>query len=195
DNTWLTRAVDPLEDYEHRVGAWLDFWAQQAPDRIFIVEQTDRGERVIRYAQARDAALVLAEGMLNYELGPDRPLAILAANGIDHALIMLAALYVGIPIAPIAPAYALQTTDYIKLSYAFRLLTPGMVVVAAGVLYVQAIEHALDPAVPVIALRNSSAVPGMRDLASLEGDGRRKDAVTSAAAKVGRETIAKFLFT
>jgi feruloyl-CoA synthase len=195
DNTWLMRSVDPLADYEHRVGAWLDFWAQQAPDRIFIVEQTDRGERVIRYAQARDAALVLAEGMLNYELGSDRPLAILAANGIDHALIMLAALYVGIPIAPIAPAYALQTTDYIKLFYAFRLLTPGMVVVDDGVLYRQAIGQALDPAVPVIALRNSSAMPRMSNLASLQGDGRRKDAVAAAAARVCRETIAKFLFT
>jgi feruloyl-CoA synthase len=195
DNTWLMRSVDPLADYEHRVGAWLDFWAQQAPDRIFIVEQTDRGERVIRYAQARDAALLLAEGMLNYELGSDRPLAILAANGIDHALIMLAALYVGIPIAPIAPAYALQTTDYIKLSCAFRLLTPGMVVVDDGVLYRQAIEQALDPAVPVIALRNSSAMPRMSNLASLQGGGQREDAVAAAAAKVRRETIAKFLFT
>ena len=195
DNTWLMRSVDPLADYDHRVGAWLDFWAQESPERIFIVEQTNRGERVVRYSEARDAALALAEGMLDCGLGPDRPLAILAANGIDHALVMLAALYVGLPIAPIAPAYALQTTDYIKLSYAFRLLTPGMVVVDDGVLYRQAIEHALDPAVPVIALRNSSAVPGMRDLASLEGNGRRKDAVASAAAKVGRETIAKFLFT
>lgn len=195
DNTWLMRSVDPLADYENRVGAWLDFWAQQAPERIFIVEQTDRGERAIRYAQARDAALNLAEGMLACGLSPDRPLAILAANGIDHALIMLAALYVGIPIAPVAPAYALQTTDYIKLSYAFRLLTPGMVVVDDGVLYQQAIERALDPAVPVIALRNSSVVPRMSDLASLQGDGRCKEAVASAAAKVDRETIAKFLFT
>jgi feruloyl-CoA synthase len=108
---------------------------------------------------------------------------------------MLAALYVGIPIAPIAPAYALQTTDYIKLSHAFRLLTPGMVIVDDGVLYRDAIENALDPTVPVIALRNSSGARSMGDLASLQGDGRRREEVAAAAARVGRETVAKFLFT
>ena len=195
DGTWLMRSVDPLEHYDHRVSDWLETWARQFPQRIFIVEQTKQGERVVRYAQARDEALAIAEGLLGRGLGPDRPLAILAANGIDHALVMLAALYVGIPIAPISPAYALQTTDYIKLSHAFRLLTPGLVVVEDGALYHSALEHTLDPAVPVIALRNVSATRSMGDLASLRGDGRRKEAVAAAAAEVGRDTIAKFLFT
>ena len=195
DGTWLMRSVDPLEHYDHRVSDWLETWARRFPQRIFIVEQTKQGERVVRYAQARDEALAIAEGLLGRGLGPDRPLAILAANGIDHALVMLAALYVGIPIAPISPAYALQTTDYIKLSHAFRLLTPGLVVVEDGALYHSALEHTLDPAVPVIALRNVSATRSMGDLASLRGDGRRKEAVAAAAAEVGRDTIAKFLFT
>src|ERR1700731_4044718 len=107
DGSWLMRSVEPLADYDQRVAVWLDFWAREAPHGIFLVEQTHTGERAIHYAQARDAALALAEGLLGRGLGPDRPLAILAGNGIDHALIMLAALYVGIPIAPIAPAYAL----------------------------------------------------------------------------------------
>jgi len=62
---------------------------------------------------------------------------------------------VGIPVAPIAPAYALQSIDYVKLSYAFELLTPGMVVVDDGMLYRQPIEHALETDIPVIALRNA----------------------------------------
>jgi len=188
------RSAEPLADYDHRVGDWLDFWAREAPQGIFLVEQTNHGERTVRYAQARAAVLALAESLLGYGLGPDRPLAILAANGIDHALVMLGALYVGIPIAPIAPAYALQTTDYIKLSHAFRLLNPGMVVVDNGDLYGPAMQHALDPSVPVIALRSPST-PRMRELASLSGDGRRRDEVAAAATQVGRDTIAKFLFT
>ena len=192
--SWLMRSAEPLADYDHRVGDWLDFWAREAPQGIFLVEQTNHGERTVRYAQARAAVLALAESLLGYGLGPDRPLAILAANGIDHALVMLGALYVGIPIAPIAPAYALQTTDYIKLSHAFRLLNPGMVVVDNGDLYGPAMQHALDPSVPVIALRSPST-PRMRELASLSGDGRRRDEVAAAATQVGRDTIAKFLFT
>ena len=195
DGTFRMCSREPLAEYDHRVGAWLDYWASEAPDRTFLVEQKGTEERSICYAEARAEALALAEGILGCGLSPNRPLAILAANGIDHALIMLAALYVGIPVAPIAPAYALQSTDYIKLSHAFRLLTPGLVVIDDGVLYRRAIEQALDPDVPLIALRNSAASSNMRDLRSLSGDGRGKSAVAAAAARVGRETIAKFLFT
>jgi len=189
------RSVEPLGDYDNRVGDWLDRWAREAPDRIFIIEQTPTGERSISYREARETMLLLAEGLLGYGLGPERPLAILAANGVEHALIMLAALYVGIPIAPIAPAYALQSSDYAKLGHAFRLLTPGMVVVDDGGLYRKPIEHALQIDSPLIALRNPTASANMRELASLKGDGSHREEVRKAAARVGRETIAKFLFT
>ncbi len=195
DGVLLMRAVEPLADYDHRIGDWLDHWARQAPDRVFIVEQTEDGERSITYREAREQALSLAEGMLAHELGPERPLAILAANSIDHALIMLAALYVGIPIAPIAPAYALQSKDYLKLAHSYRLLTPGMIVVDDGGLYRNAIEHSLETEIPVIALHNSSAAANMSDIASLRGDGSRRHAVTAATARVGRATVAKYLFT
>ena len=195
DGTCLMRSLEPLTPYDQRIGNWLDRWAREAPNRVFLVEQTKDGERTIRYGEAREAVLNLAEGLLRFELGPDRPLAILAANGIDHALVMLAALYVGIPLAPIAPAYALQSTDYLKLAHSFRLLTPGMIVVEDGELYRRAIEQALEADVPIVAMRNASAAPKMVDLASLRGDGSRRDGVLTAAARVSRETVAKYLFT
>jgi feruloyl-CoA synthase len=195
DGTGLMRSVEPLAEYDRRIGDWLERWALETPDRAFIVEQTNSGERTICYAEAREEALAIAEGLLGHGLGPDRPLAILAANGIDHALIMLAALYVGIPVAPIAPAYALQSTDYIKLSRSFRLLTPGMVVVDDGMLYRNAIDRALETGIPVVALRNALASSNLMHLASLRGDGSRRGAVMAAAAAVGRETVAKYLFT
>jgi feruloyl-CoA synthase len=195
DGSVLMRSVEPLGEYDSRVGDWLDRWAREAPQRIFLVEQTPAGERSLSYKEAQEAMLLLAEGLLRYGLGPERPLGILAANGIDHALVMLAALYVGIPIAPIAPAYALQSSDYAKLSHAFALLTPGMVVVDDGVLYRKPLEHALQTDSPVIALRNATASANMRELASLKGDGSRCNEVREAAARVGQETIAKFLFT
>jgi feruloyl-CoA synthase len=189
------RSAERLGEYDCRVGDWLDRWAREAPARTFIVEQTESGERSIAYGEARQTALLLAEGLLGYGLGPDRPLAILAANGIDHALLMLAALYVGIPIAPIAPAYALQSTDYRKLAHAFGLLTPGMVVVDDGEAYRKPIEQAGQVEVPVFALRHATASGNMRDLRSLRGDGRRQHEVRAAAGRVGGDTIAKFLFT
>ncbi len=189
------RSVEPLADYDLRIGDWLDRWAVQAPNRAFIIEQTKDGERTICYREAREAALALAEGLLRYDLGPERPIAILAPNSIDYALMILAAVYVGIPFAPIAPAYALQTIDYLKLSHSFRLLTPGMVVVDDGELYRDAIEKTLGTTIPVVALRNVPPSSDVINLASLRGDGSRRDAVMAAAARVGRETVAKYLFT
>jgi feruloyl-CoA synthase len=194
-NSWLLRSVEPLGTYDRRVGDWLDRWAAEAPDRTFLVEQTPGGERSISYAEAHESALLFSEGLLDYGLSSDRPLAILAPNGIDHALIMLAALYVGIPVAPIAPAYALQSIDCAKLAHAFRLLTPGMIVVEDGELYRKAIGQTLNADVPLIALRNPASSLNMRDLASLRGDGSRRDEVRIAAVRVGPDTIAKFLFT
>jgi feruloyl-CoA synthase len=195
DGSFIIRSAEPLADYDHRVGDWLDRWAQRAPERLFLVEQTVNGERSICYAKAREAALTIAQNLLEYGLSPDHPLAILAPNNIDHALLMLAALYVGIPVAPIAPAYALQSADFAKLAHSFRLLTPGMVAVDDGALYHHAIQKALEPGIPVVAFRNAPAASKMMHLASLQGKGRGRAAVIAAAARVGRDTIAKFLFT
>lgn len=195
DGTRIMRSIEPLADYNNRVGDWLDHWAQEAPQRTFLVEQTASGERSISYIEAHESVLALAEGLLAYALGPERPLAILSANGIDHALIMLAALYVGIPAAPIAPAYALQSTDYAKLSHAFRLLTPGLVAVDDGMLYRDALQQALAAETPVVAFRNPPPSSNVRKLESLQGHCSRHEAVLAAASRVGRETVAKYLFT
>ena len=193
DGSILMRSAEPLSDYDNCIGDWLDRWALAAPDRAFLIEQTEDGERTISYREARESVLTLAEGLLSFALGPERPLAILGGNSIDYALIKLAALYVGIPLAPIAPGYALQSIDYLKLAHTFRVLTPGMVIVEDGVLYRIALEHALKDNIPVVALRNPTA--DMASLDSLPGDGSRRDAVSAAAARVGRETVAKYLFT
>ena len=195
DGSFIMRSTEPLAGYDHRVGDWLDRWAREAPDRLFLVEQTESGERKLCYGQARREALALAENLLDYSLGPDRPLVILAPNSIDHAVLMLAALYVGIPVAPIAPAYALQSADFAKLAHSLRLLTPGMVAVEDAVRYQRALEQSLDAGIPVVALHNASPSTNTVSLETLRGDGRRYEAVQAAAARVGRDTIAKFLFT
>jgi len=193
DGVYLMRSAEPLEDYDHRIGDWLDRWAATAPERTFLVEQANKGERAISYREARESVLGLAEGLLGFDLGPERPIAILAANSIDYALMLLAAVYVGIPFAPIAPAYVLLSTEYSKLSHSFRLLTPGMVVVEDGGLYGEAIEKTLGAPTPVVALHNASG--HMMSLSSLLGTGTRRHDVKAAAARVNRNTVAKYLFT
>ena len=193
-DAFIMRSAEPLREYDESMGVWLDRWAVEAPQRLFLVEQTAAGERKVTYAQARDQVLALAEGLLDHDLSADRPLIIIAPPGIDHGLLMIAAYYVGVPIAPLAPAYALQSRDFAKLRGVLELLTPGLVVVADGAGYGDALAATVAQDIPVAAFVN--AVPGRHmTLAQLTGDGQRRPLVMAAAARVGRRTIAKFLFT
>lgn len=196
DGSLSMRSAEALQPFDVRMGDWIDRWAREAPERDFLVEQTAAGERRISYREARHAVRSLAAELLRYSLSAERPLAILASAGIDHALLMCAALYIGVPVAPIAPAYALQSRDFVKLRRVMSLLTPGLVVVERGDAYREALQAGLEGRVPVVALTH--AVDGQQPLATLpvtSESGAALDAVDAAASRVGPQTIAKFLFT
>ena len=125
---------------------------------------------------------------------PERPIVILSGNDIEHALLGLAAMYVGIPYAPISPPYSLISTDFGKLRHIFDLLTPGLVFAADGQHFARAIEGVVPPDVEVVVTRNPP--PGRPATLFAELAGTAPDpAVDAAHARVGPDTIAKFLFT
>src|SRR5215216_268927 len=88
---------------------------------------------------------------------PDRPLVILSGNDIEHALLGLAAMHVGIPYAPISPAYALMSNDFGKLRSIIDLLTPGLVFAADGQTYARAIDAVVPSQVEAVVTRNPIA--------------------------------------
>jgi feruloyl-CoA synthase len=118
--------------------------------------------------------------------------AILSGNDIEHALIGLAAMYIGVPYAPISPAYALISQDFGKLRSIFELLTPGLVFAADGAAYRRAIETVVPAGTPVVVTRNP--IPG-RPTTSFESLRAEPAAADAARAQVTPDTIAKFLFT
>ena len=61
------------------------------------------------------AVRAIAAALLERDLSPDRPIAILSGNDIEHALLGLAAMHVGIPYAPISVPYSLLSQDFGKL--------------------------------------------------------------------------------
>ena len=58
---------------------------------------------------------VLAAALIERGLSAERPVMILSANAIDHALLMLAGYTAGVPVAPVSVAYSLQSQDFAKL--------------------------------------------------------------------------------
>ena len=111
---------------------------------------------------------------------------ILAENGIDHALLTLAAMQVGIPVAPVSTAYSRLSRDYAKLKDILARLTPGL-------LYVDD-PAAHQGALAALDLTGIEVVAGAMDVAALAATAP-SDAVERAFAATSPDTVAKILFT
>src|ERR1041385_830319 len=122
------RSPHKLKPYARCVTEWLGQGSERAPERVFLAERLPSGAwRRLTYRETHSAGRRIAQALLERGLGPDRPVAILSDNGVDHALLALGAMHVGIPVAPISPAYSLMSKDYAKLKYIFDLVQPGLV--------------------------------------------------------------------
>ncbi|MCA1478879.1 MULTISPECIES: feruloyl-CoA synthase [Bradyrhizobium] len=195
DGSIVLRSPEPLGETARCTGDWLEQWAQQRPDAIFLAERgnVEMPWTTVTYAQALRKVRAAASWVLAQGLSADRPVAILSDNSIDHALLALAAQHVGVPSAAISPAYSLMSKDFDKLKSMIALLDPGAIYVSA-----------LQPFAPALAaiepLHNAQIISGNAD--DTEVLAFRAVAATPETADVARafaaltpDTIAKFLFT
>lgn len=196
DGTVHVRSLEPLGDYPRAMTDRLDEWAHRTPDAVFIADRgSDDGSwRTVTYAEAGRAIRSLAQIMLDARLSAEHPLLILSGNEIEHALLGYAAMLVGVPHAPLSPAYSLVSKDFAKLRYIVELLEPGMVYASDGGKFAAAIDATIDPAVPLVVRRNPPAGRSARLFGALAAT-PVTGAVAVANARVTPETIAKFLFT
>ncbi len=191
----ILRSRVPLDAYPRCLGEKLDYWAATAPQRPYLAERDASGAwRHVTYAQAHATVRRIAQALLDRDLSPARPIAALSANSIDLGLLTLAAMHIGVPIAPISVAYALQSTDYGKLQHIFDLLTPGLVLVGDGVRFA--------PSIAAVGLRGAELVVSANPKEGVPSTAFSELAATApgaevdrAFARVGPDTIAKFLFT
>jgi len=194
------RALRPLPACATRLTDRLVHWAQVAPDRTFMARRMrlDSGAtgdwRHISYAQALDSARRIGQTLLERGLSRERPVAIGSANGLEHALLALGALYAGVPSCPISPAYSIVSQDYDKLRHALGTVTPGLVFAADGARYARAIAAAVPVDTEVVLAAGS--LPGRRATPFAELlQATPTAAVDAAMQATGPDTIAKFLFT
>ena len=175
------RSPHALGPYPRKLTERLEHWAQRAPDRVLFAQRDGAGGwRRLTYKEAKEKARRVGAALLQRKLSADRPLVVLSGNDLEHALLHLGAMYVGIPYAPVSPAYSLLSTDFGKLRYIFDLLTPGLVYASREAQSKRAIEAVIPRTCEVIY-----SLP----------EAEPTKAVEAAYARVGPETIAKFLFT
>jgi feruloyl-CoA synthase len=195
DGSRIVRARQPLGAYPRSMSERLVFWAQTAPERTFIAKRDASGEwRRISYAQAADAARRIGQALLDRGLSAERPVLILSDNDLEHALLVLAGQYVGVPTCALSPAYSLVSQDHERLRHCANTLTPGLVFAADGARYAKAINAAFDGSVE--ALVTANPVPDRRSTLFADLLATQPTAAVDAAFDaVGPDTIAKFLFT
>jgi feruloyl-CoA synthase len=183
DGTILLCSPRALGPYPRCITECLVHWARVAPQRRFIAQRDEAGAwRALTYAQALARVHAIAQALLERELSAERPLAILSDNDIEHALLALAAMHVGIPYVPVSSAYSLVSTDHAKLRHVMNLVTPGLVFAAEREKFARAIRAAVPEGTEVISK------------AELEFTAVSEQ-VEHAHARVGPDTIAKFLLT
>ena len=191
--------VTPLEElgpYPERLADRFVHFAETAPDRVYIgARDASGGWRTFTYAEAFQAARAIGTALLRRGLDVERPVMILSGNDIEHALLAVACLYVGVPYASISPAYSTVAKDFGKLRHIAGKLTPGMIFAADGAVYAAAIDTIVSDESWMVTTRN--APPGREatlfsELISGPIDDERVDA---AAAAVRTDDVAKFLFT
>jgi feruloyl-CoA synthase len=193
------RSPIPLAPYARCLGDLLVRWAREAPERTFLAERPSDAEPFARTTYEGAHALVrrLARGLKDAGVTPERPLMLLSDNGVEHALLQLAGMHVGLPVAPVSPAYSVLSQDFAKLLDIAAQLQPGAIYASNGAAYARALGAlgaVHDAAVivgrtPPAASRRKTIL--FRELAQTSDD----DWVDDAFAAVGPDTVAKILFT
>jgi feruloyl-CoA synthase len=179
DGSMLLRSPQQLGGYARCVTEWLVQWSDRAPDRVFLAERASSGWRTLKYREAYGAVRRIGQHLLDKKLSQDRPVAILSDNSIDHALLSLGAMHVGVPAAPISPAYSLMSKDFGRLKMIFELLQPGLVYAAD--------PQKFGPALEAVGAKSASMA---EILETNPGSTLERE-----FAKVRPETVAKILFT
>ncbi|MCK9381053.1 MAG: feruloyl-CoA synthase [Sulfuritalea sp.] len=201
DGSRLFRSALALPDYARCSGEWLERWAAETPDAILIAERGADGAWVkVSYGEALARVYRIAAWLLGQKLSPERPVLVLSDNSIEHALLMLACLHVGVPISPVSPGNSLLSKDFAKLRANVELLRPGVIFADTIERFMPALEAVADlhDAV-VIAGSRSAPSPGtlpFAEIATVGADTTANYAAVKAAFKsLTPDTIAKFLFT
>jgi feruloyl-CoA synthase len=189
------RSPHPLGAYPRVLTDRLAHWAAVAPERVFLAQRgKDGGWRTLTYANAFEQVRRVAQALLEREVSAERPVVILSENGLEHAVLGLAALHVGVPYAPVSPPFSLVSKDFAKLRHVLGLLTPGLVFASDAQRFGEAIRQTIAPDVEIVAAEGAIGGRRVTPFGALAGTAPT-EAVELAHARVAPDAVAKILFT
>jgi feruloyl-CoA synthase len=189
------RSPYELGPYPETMTEPLEHWARVAPDRTFLAARDPDGQwRRLAYAALLDQVRSVGQALVDRELSANRAIVILSGNGLEHAVLAIAAMYVGVPYAPVAPSYSLLSRDYATLAAIWSLMRPGLVFAADGPRFERALASLPTSDVEIVTVEPLRDRRRATPFASLVETAPRAD-VDTARRRVGPDTVAKVLFT
>jgi feruloyl-CoA synthase len=168
-------------------------WAEKEPDKTFLSRRDKKGVwQKLSYSETLSKVKSIAQYLLNLNFTSEETIVILSENSLEHALLALAAIHIGIPYSPISPPYSLISQDFGKLKHCLELMTPKVIFAQNGTQYKKALELAksLCPDAEIITVEENMGIDFAHLLAT-----KPTSEVEAAFEKVGADTVAKVLFT
>jgi feruloyl-CoA synthase len=188
---YLKSAIE-LNKHPQRMTERLVDWAIKTPENVFLAQRNEVGEwQKLTYRAAYDKVKSIAQYLLQSDVSVEKPVVILSENSIEHGLMALACLHIGLPFSSLATAYSLRSTDYEKLKHIIGTLTPALIFVQNGQQYQKALE-AIAGDIPVVAVCDK--LDKQIDFQEIANTIPTKE-VEAAFEKINSKTVAKVLFT
>lgn len=117
DGSLILQNRVPLADGPANLCAWLHQNARAFPDKLFLKQRNAENKWVsLTFAKTLSLVNRISNAFVEMGLDASRPVALLSENSINMALVQMAAMQLGLPVAPISFAYSVnsRTGSHIK---------------------------------------------------------------------------------
>ncbi len=185
-------STQKLDTYPMRLTERLEFWAETKPDRVFIAARQNGAWNKLTYKETLEQVKCIAQFLIDKKLQPGDTLVILSENSLEHALLSLAAIHIGITFSPVSPPYSLVSDDLGKLRHCLDLMSPKLIFAQSASMYEKALKLSgqLFPEAILLTADGSLGLDFKQALQTKAGT-----QVEELASRVNSDTIAKVLFT
>ncbi|HSW20052.1 MAG TPA: feruloyl-CoA synthase [Ramlibacter sp.] len=200
DGTLILRSArTPTPTGRTGFAGYIPHWASRRGDAPAFCERDAQGNgewKHITWRSLWQQVQAVGAGLLELGLGQGRPLVVLSPNSLEQLVLLLAAEYVGVPVAPVSPAYSLLSRDFARLKGVCELVPPATLFVQDDATFERAVAAVGSPGVPVIAVHGATGgALSWKTLSNAELTAQRKDRVAAAHAAIRPEHVARILFT
>ena len=194
DGSTVLQSRDPLGAYARCIGEWIEHWSRETPDAPVLAERRSSGDwRRLTWGQLRHAIGAVGQKLLDLGVSREQPVVILSDNSIDHAVLMLATMHVGLAVCTVSSTYCRPGSDPSKVRAIVEALQPSLIYADDASRYGVTVTTCAGAAIQVFS-EGADAVPGAMTFSGFL-ETRETPAVMAAFMALKGDDVAKLLLT